>query len=124
MNDFWKKNSFPNVLVVIVLSLVFIWGAVNTIRLEHNRHLVSEYQLELEQSRESARELEEKQRAIEELTRNAIEYCDGNEQYIEQSVSTVRELQAQIKLLEDCYNRVKLCLFGIRDYNSSTSEQY
>ena len=64
---------------------------------------------------ENQRELEEKQRAIEELTRNAIEYCDGNEQYIEQSVSTVRELQAQIKLLEDCYNRVKLCLFGIRN---------
>lgn len=106
-----------------IIGVVLIAFTVNTIRLEHNRHLVSEYQLELEQSRESARELEEKQRAIEELTRNAIEYCDGNEQYIEQSVSTVRELQAQIKLLENCYNRVKLCLFGIRDYNSSDSEQ-
>lgn len=122
MNEFWKKNSFNNTLVVIVLSLVFVWGTVATIRLEYNRHLVSEYRTELEQSRESARELEEKQRVIEELTRNAIEYCDGNEQYIEQSVSTVRELQAQIKLLEDCYNRVKLCLFGIRDYNSNNSE--
>lgn len=122
MNEFWKKNSFNNLLVVIVLGIVLAWGAVNTVRLEHNRHLVSEYRTELEQSRESARELEEKQRVVEELTRNAIEYCDGNEQYIEQSVSTVRELQAQIKLLEDCYNRVKLCLFGIRDYNSDNSE--
>ena len=105
-----------------IIGVIIIAFTVNTVRLEHNRHLVSEYRTELEQSRESARELEEKQRVIEELTRNAIEYCDGNEQYIEQSVSTVRELQAQIKLLEDCYNRVKLCLFGIRDYNSSDSE--
>ena len=109
-------------IYISIIGVVLVAFTVNTIRLEHNRRLVSEYQLELEQSRKSIRELEEKQRTIEELTRNAIEYCDGNEQYIEQSVSTVRELQAQIKLLEDCYNRVKLCLFGIRDYNCDTSE--
>lgn len=101
-------------IYISIICVILIAFTVNTVRLEHNRRLVSEYRAELEQSRESARELEEKQRAIEEITRNAIEYCDGNEQYIEQSVSTVRELQAQIKLLEDCYNRVKLCLFSVR----------
>ena len=119
--DFFKKDVWRAIFAGVIVVLL-IWGTISTIRLEYNRHLVSEYRSELEQSRATVERLTEQQRAIEELTRSAVDYCNGNEEHIGQAVTTTRELRAQICLLQECYNHLRDYIFSIRNYNSDFVE--
>lgn len=116
MNDFWKKSSFPNLLVVIVLGILLCWGTVYFIGYKYNRHLVSQYRVESEQSRAELDKLREEQSRALTIIDAATEYCNTNEEYIGQAVSTVGELRAQISLLEKSWNSVRdyiYCLHNV-----------
>ena len=114
INDFFKKNCiWLSIICVLLIAFTF-----TTIRLEYNRRLVSEYRTELGQSRDTVTELTRKQQRVEELTRAAVDYCNRNDEYVGQAVTTVRELRAQISFLEDyCYN-LRDYIVSIR-YNSA-----
>ena len=119
--DFFKKDVWRAIFAGVIVILL-IWGTISAIRLEYNRHLVSQYRAESEQSRAAIERLTEQQCAIEELTRSAVDYCNGNEEFIGQAVTTTRELRAQIYLLQECYNHLRDYIFSIRNYNSDYVE--
>ena len=117
MNDEWfYKKSFSNLLVVIVFSILLLWGTVYFVRYRYNRQLVSQYRVESEQSRAELDKLREEQSRALTIIDAATEYCNANEEYIGQSVSTVGELRAQISLLEKSWNSVRdyiYCLHNV-----------
>ena len=113
--EFFKKEHryiyFP------VMLLLLIWGTINTTRMDAYRTAVSRYRAQLEQSRENIDRLTEQQSRVEEITRAAVEYANRNDEYIEQSVTTVGELRAQISFLEKYCLDMRDYIFTIRDNN-------
>lgn len=103
-------------IYISIIGVILIAFTVNTIRLEYNRRLVSQYRVESEQSRAELDKLREEQSRALTIIDAATEYCNANEEYIGQAVSTVGELRAQISLLEKSWNSVRdyiYCLHNV-----------
>lgn len=122
MNDFWKKNSFPNVLVVLMLSIVLLWGAVGYGQSLYYKTKYGSVESELGQVREQLesansrqRELEEQVDSVRTITGECIEFVDREHEILITTGNTIQEIRAGFEDMERYINRLELYIYSIRD---------
>jgi hypothetical protein len=122
MNDFWKKNSFPNVLVVLMLSIVFVWGAVGYGQSLYYKTKYRSAQSELGQVREQLeradnykRELETELGTIRAVTDEAVEYVSRERELLITTGTTIQEIRNGVEDLEKYCDSLECYIFGIRN---------
>ncbi len=122
MNEFWKKNSFNNTLVVIVLSLVFVWGTVGYGQSLYYKTKYRSAESELGQVREQLernnnykQQLEKELGAIRAVTDEAVEYVSRERELLLTTGTTIREIRASVEDLERYCNSLEYYIFGIRN---------
>ncbi len=122
MNDFWKKNSFPNVLVVIVLGIVLAWGAVGYGQSLYYKTKYRSAESELGQVREQLeradnykRELEEELGTIRAVTDEAVEYVSRERELLITTGTTIQEIRNGVEDLERYCDSLECYIFGIRN---------
>lgn len=135
MNEILYKKSIPNIVVIILFSVLFIWGTISFIQSRYYRTrynktnaelgLVRE-QLESATNRES--ELEELIREytgtvgnIREITDRAVEYANETEDLLLSAGSTIGEIRAQCKDLAEYSNNLYWYIISIRNNTISNS---
>jgi uncharacterized protein HemX len=122
LNAFWKKNSFNNLLVVIVLSLVFIWGAVGygqslyyKTKYRSTESELGQVREQLERSNDYKRELEKELGTIRTVTDEAIEYVSRERELLTTTGTTIREIRTAVESLERYCDSLECYIFGIRN---------
>ena len=122
MNEFWKKNSFNNLLVVIVLSLVFIWGTVGygqslfyKTKYRSTESELGQVREQLERGNDYKRELEEELGTIRAVTDEAVEYVSRERELLTTTGTTIREIRASVEDLERYCDSLECYIFGIRN---------
>ena len=122
MNDFWKKNSFPNVLVVIVLGIVLAWGAVGYGQSLYYKTKYRSTESELGQVREQLeradnykRELETELGTIRAVTDEAVEYVSRERELLITTGTTIQEIRNGVEDLERYCDSLECYIFGIRN---------
>lgn len=128
MNDFWKKNSFPNLLVVLVLSIVLLWGAVGygqslywSSKYRSSKSELDNIRTELESANSRQRELEEQVDSVRTITGECIEFVDREHEILITTGNTIQEIRAGFEDMERYINRLELYIYSIRDntYNNT-----
>lgn len=122
MHDFWKKNSCSNLLVVLMLSIVLLWGTVGHIKSFYykTRYRSTESELdnirtELESANSNKRELEEQFDAVRTITDECIEFVDREHEILITTGNTMQEIRAGFEDMARYINRLELYIFSIRD---------
>ena len=122
MNDFWKKNSCSNLLVVLMLSIVLLWGTVGYIKSFYykTRYRNTESELdtirtELESANNNKRELEEQVDAVRTVTNECVEFVDREHEILITTGNTMQEIRAGFEDMARYINRLELYIFSIRD---------
>lgn len=122
MNDFWKKNSFPNLLVVLVLSIVLLWGAVGygqslyyKTKYRSAKSELDNIRTELESANSRQRELEEQVDSVRTITGECIEFVDREHEILITTGNTIQEIRAGFEDMERYINRLELYIYSIRD---------
>lgn len=122
MNDFWKKNSFPNLLVVLVLSIVLLWGAVGHFsalyyktKYRSAQSELGQLRTELERSNDYKRELEKELGTIRTVTDEAVEYVSRERELLTTTGTTIKEIRAAVEDLERYCDSLECYIFGIRN---------
>lgn len=122
MNDFWKKNSFPNVLVVLILSIVLLWGAVGygqslyyKTKYRSTESELDNIRTELERGNDYKRELEKELGTIRAVTDEAVEYVSRERELLITTGTTIKEIRASVESLERYCDSLECYIFGIRN---------
>jgi uncharacterized protein HemX len=122
MNDFWKENSFPNVLVVLMLSIVLLWGAVGygqslyyKTKYRSTESELGQVREQLERSNDYKRELEKELGTIRTVTDEAIEYVSRERELLTTTGTTIREIRTAVESLERYCDSLECYIFGIRN---------
>lgn len=122
MNDFWKKNSFPNVLVVLMLSIVLLWGAVGygqslyyKTKYRSTESELGQVREQLESANSRQRELEEQVDSVRTITGECIEFVDREHEILITTGNTIQEIRAGFEDMERYINRLELYIYSIRD---------
>lgn len=128
MNDFWKKNSFPNLLVVLMLSIVLLWGTVGCVqslyyktKYRSSKSELDNIRTELESANSRQRELEEQVGAVRTITGECVEFVDREHEILITTGNTIQEIRAGFEDMERYINRLELYIYSIRDntYNNT-----
>lgn len=122
MNEFWKKNSFNNTLVVIVLSLIFIWGAVGYCQslFYKTKYRSTESELgqvreQLERDNDYKQQLEKELGTIRAVTDEAVEYVSRERELLTTTGTTIREIRTSVEELTNYCESLEIYIFGIRN---------
>ena len=122
MNEFWKKNSFNNLLVVIVLGIVLAWGAVGYGQSLYYKTKYRSTESELGQAREQLertdnykRELETELGTIRAVTDEAVEYVSRERELLITTGTTIQEIRNGVDDLERYCDSLECYIFGIRN---------
>lgn len=129
MHDFWKKNSFNNTLVVLILSILFLWGAVGYGKSLYYKTKYRSAESELGQVREQLergndykRELEKELGTIRAVTDEAVEYVSRERELLITTGTTIREIRASVEDLEKYCESLEIYIFGIRNNLCGTND--
>lgn len=129
-NEKWLyKTSVPNIVVIVLFSVFFVWGTINFIQSRYYRarynKTVSELgsvreQLESAHSRESElegliREYSGTVGSIREITDRAVEYADKTEDLLLSTGTTIAEIRAQCEDLAEYSNNLYWYIVSIRN---------
>lgn len=130
MNDFWKKSSFPNLLVVLVLSIVLLWGTVGHISTFYykakSRNAQSELgqlRTELESANSRQQELEEQVDTVRTITGECIEFVDREHEILITTGNTIQEIRAGVEDMERYINRLECYIYCIADNSSDRTNK-
>lgn len=128
MNEWFKKNSFPNLLVIIVFGLLLCWGAVGhgrsfyyKTRYDSTVSELGQLRTELESANNNQRELEEQLRTVGTISEAAMEFVSREQDLLIKSGNTIQEIRAQVKDLEDYCSRLELFIYSIGNNISNTN---
>lgn len=120
MNDFWKKNSFPNLLVVLVLSIVLLWGAVGHIsafyyktRYNKSQSELGQLRAELESATDNQRQLTEQIDTVRTITGECIDFVGREREILLTGGNTIAEIRASVQDLEEYCDRLELYIYSI-----------
>ena len=134
-NDVLYKKSVPNIVVIVLLSVFFVWGTINFVQSRYYRarynKTVSELgsvreQLESAIDRESElegliRDYSEQIGSIREITDRAVEYADKTEDLLLSTRTTIAEIRTQCEDLAQYSNNLYWYIISIR--NSTISDK-
>jgi hypothetical protein len=128
-NDVLYKKSVPNIVIIVVLSVFFVWGTISFIQSRYYRarynKTVSELgsvREELESAHNRESELEELIReytgtvgSIREITDRAVEYADKTENLLLSTGTTIAEIRKQCENLAEYSNNLYWYIISIRN---------
>lgn len=128
-NDVLYKKSVPNFIIIVVLSVFFVWGTISFVQSRYYRtrynKTVSELgsvreELESAHNRESELESLVKEYtgtvgSIREITDRAVEYADKTEDLLLSTGTTIGEIRAQCKDLAEYSNNLYWYIISIRN---------
>lgn len=122
MNEWFYKKSFSNLLVVIVFSILLLWGTVGYCSSIHYKAKYRSAESELGQLRtelqsvvDTKSELERELGTISTITDEAVGFVRESEDLLIQSGTTITEIRAQIQDLVTYCNRLELLIYSIYD---------
>ena len=131
MNDFWKKNSFNNTLVVIVLGILLCWGTVgygqSLFYKTKYRTVESELghlRTELESANNKERELEEQVDTVRTITNECVEFVDREHEILITTGNTIQEIRAGFEELTAYCESLEMYIFGVRNNLCGTNNIY
>ena len=129
MNDFWKKSSFPNLLVVLVLSIVLLWGTVGygqslyyKAKYRSTQSELDNIRTELESANNRQRELEEQVDSVRTVTDECIKFVDREHEILITTGNTIQEIRAGFEDMERYIDRLELYIYSIRDNSGNTNK--
>ena len=105
MNEWVYKKSIPNIVIIFIFSVFFIWGVISC---------ASSYYYKTKYRRTES-ELAEQFGTITDLTREAIEYVQREQDLLIESGNTIREIRAQVESLEAYSSSLEFYIYSIRD---------
>lgn len=131
MNDFWKKNSFNNLLVVIVLGIVLAWGAVGygqslyyKTKYRSTESELGQVREQLERGNDYKQGLEKELTTIRAVTDEAVEYVSRERELLITTGTTIQEIRNGVENLERYCDSLECYIFGIRnDITNNISDE-
>ena len=122
MNEWVYKKSIPNIVIIFIFSVFFIWGVISCASSYYYKTKYRRTESELGQTRELLEsatdresELAEQFGTITDLTREAIEYVQREQDLLIESGNTIREIRAQVESLEAYSSSLEFYIYSIRD---------
>ena len=122
MNEWVYKKSIPNIVIIFIFSVFFIWGVISCASYYYYKTKYRRTESELGQTRELLEsatdresELAEQFGTITDLTREAIEYVQREQDLLIESGNTIREIRAQVESLEAYSSSLEFYIYSIRD---------
>lgn len=116
------KKSIPNIVIIFIFSAVFIWGIISCATSCYYKAKYRRTESELGQVRELLEsatdresELEEQFRTITDLTGEAVEYVQREQDLLIESGNTIREIRAQVEDLEKYSSSLEFYIYSIRN---------
>lgn len=124
------KKSIPNIVIIFIFSVFFIWGTISCASSYYYKTKYRRTESELRQARELLEsatdresELEEQFRAITELTGEAVEYVQREQDLLIESGNTIREIRAQVEDLEKYCDNLEQFIFDFNDIIYNKGEE-
>lgn len=112
MNEWFKKKSFNNILIILVATLLLLWGGFGHIKSFYYSSKYRNAESELKQSREQLESASESKYKLEECSRRTCEITERAEHLISESGeilevtgNTIAEIRKQVNDLQEyCYS--------------------
>jgi len=116
------KKSVPNIVIIFIFSVFFIWGVISCASSYYYKTKYRRTESELRQARELLEsatdrksELEKQFGTITDLTREAVEYVQREQDLLIESGNTIREIKSQVESLERYCDSLERYIISIGD---------
>lgn len=130
MHEWLKKNSFSNLLVLLVFSILLLWGATGHIsafcyktKYRNVESELGQLRTELDASNREQQAVRAELDRIEGINNEAIEYIGRERDLLLTTGTTIKEIRAAVQDMAQYIDRLELYIVGMHRTNINREEQ-